>query len=243
MDIGKSFAFVFEDKDWIVKILLAAAILLIGILFSWVLLIPAIVAALALAGYSVEITRRVIQGRQDELPEWTDWGKLLTDGLKVIVIGIVYALPIILVSLCLGIPAGLLSENAHEYGASVGTMETLSMTLSMLLSCLSFLYSIALSIVLPAAIGFYVDRDDLGAAFRFGEVLSFVRDNFKTYLLTFVMSWVASLVGSLGALVCGIGWLVTGPYSYMVTGHLYGQAYRTARGQVAPVLDEFDATV
>jgi len=242
MDIGKSFAFVFEDKDWIVKILLAAAILLVGILFSWVLLIPAIVAALVLAGYSVEITRRVIRGQQDELPEWTDWGKLLTDGLKVIVIGIVYALPIILVSLCLGIPAGLLAENAQGL-SSVGTMEALSITLSMLLGCLSFLYSIALSIVLPAAIGFYVDRDDLGAAFRFGEVLSFVRDNFKTYLLTFVMSWVAGLVGSLGALVCGIGWLVTGPYSYMVTGHLYGQAYRTAMGQPAPVLDEFDATV
>lgn len=243
MDIGKSFAFVFEDQDWIVKILLAAAILLVGILFSWVLLIPAIAASLALAGYSVEITRRVIQGRPDALPEWTDWGKLLADGLKVLVIGIVYALPIILASLCLGIPAGLVSKNAQSMGTSVGTMETLSIALSALLSCLSFLYSIALSIVLPAAIGFYVDRDDLGAAFRFGEVFSFVRDNFTTYLLTFVMSWVASLVGALGILVCGIGWLVTGPYSYMVTGHLYGQAYRTAKGQPAPVLDEFEATL
>jgi len=119
-------------------------------------------------------------------------------------------------------------------------VEALSIVLSMLLAILSFLYSIALSVVLPAAIGFYVDRDDLGAAFRFGEVLSFVGDHLNTYLLTFVMSWVASLIGALGSLVCGIGWLVTGPYSYMVTGHLYGQAYRTSMGQAAPALDEFD---
>ncbi len=43
--------------------------------------------------------------------------------------------------------------------------------------------------------------------------------------ITFVMSWVAQIIGNLGAVVCGIGWVVTVPYAYMVMGHLYGQAY------------------
>jgi hypothetical protein len=59
MDIGKSFTFVFEDQDWIVKILIAGAILLVGILFSWLLLIPLILALALLGGYGVEIMRRV----------------------------------------------------------------------------------------------------------------------------------------------------------------------------------------
>jgi hypothetical protein len=230
MDIGKAFSFVFEDAQWVTKLLIAAAILLVGMLFSWVLGIPMILASLLLGGYMVAIIRRVLRGQLDGLPEWTDWGGLLTDGLKFFVVGLVYALPIILLSLCLGLPAGLLAEESPELGS----------LLSVLLSCLSILWAIVMSIVLPAAVAFWVANDDLGAAFRFGEVLGFVRQNLSTYLVTFIMSWVASLIGGLGSVVCGIGILATFPYSYMVMGHLYGQAYMAGSGQVqAPDYEEF----
>ncbi len=229
MDIGKSFGFVFEDDQWITKILLAAAILLLGLLFSWLLLIPLILALALLAGYGVEITRRVLQGQLSGLPEWDNWGDLLAEGFKVIVIGIVYALPIIVISICLGIPIGIFSENTPE----------LSSLFSTLLSCVSLLYAIAMSIVLPAAIAFYVAHDDLGAAFRFGEVFAFVRDNLSNYLITFLMSWVAQFIGQLGSVICGVGWLATAPYAIMVTGHLYGQAYVASAGQTAqPAVEE-----
>jgi len=233
MDIGKAFTFVFEDEDWIVKILIAAAILLVGILFSWLLLIPLILAFALLAGYSVEITRRVIHGDVQVLPEWDNWGDLIADGLKVLVIGIVYALPIIILGICMCIPIGLLAEDA----------ERVSWALILLLSCLNFLWSIAMSILLPAAIAFYAADGELGAAFRFGEVFAFVRNNLKTYLITFLMSWVASSVGGLGSIVCGVGVLITAPYGWMVTGHLYGQAYLEAAGQAPqpaiPAIEEF----
>jgi hypothetical protein len=229
MDVGKSFSFVFEDDQWITKILLAAAILLLGILFSWVLLIPLILAFALLGGYSVEITRRAMQGQLSGLPEWDNWGDLLAEGIKVIIIGIVYALPLIVLSIFLSIPISIFAENAQG----------LSTLFSLLLSCVSLLYAIAMSIVFPAAIAFYVAHDDLGAAFRFGEVFGFVRDALSTYLITFLMSWVAQLIGQLGSIICGVGWLVTVPYAYMVTGHLYGQAYVESQGQLAqPVVEE-----
>lgn len=228
MDIGKAFGFVFEDKDWIVKILVGAGIFAVGLLLGW-LVIPLVVALAILSGYQVEIMRRVIQGDVDALPEWDNWGELIADGLRVIVISIVYALPAIIVSICLGVPAGILAEDAPG----------LSTTLSLLNSCLGILWGIAVSIALPAAIAFFVANKDLGAAFRFGEVLAFVRDNLSTYLVTLVMSWVASIIGGLGALLCGIGLLATVPYSYMAIGHLYGQAYVEASGgMAAPVLEE-----
>ena len=229
MDVGKSFSFVFEDDQWITKILLAAAILLLGILFSWLLLIPLILAFALLSGYGVEITRRVLHGQISGLPEWDNWGQLIADGIKVIVIGIVYALPMIILSICMGIPIGILSENA----------EALSTLFSVLLSLVSILYAIAMSIVLPAAVAFYVAHDDLGAAFRFGEVFAFVRDSLSTNLITFLMSWVAQFIGQLGSIICGVGWLVTVPYAYMVTGHLYGQAYLEGQGKIAqPAVEE-----
>jgi len=228
MDIGKSFTFVFEDEQWITKILIAGAILLLGLVFSWVLLIPLILAFALLGGYMVEVIRGVLRGDLDELPEWDEWGTYLVDGLKVIVIGIVYSLPMILLSLCLSIPIGIFAQDA----------EAVSSILSVLLSCVAILYAAAISVVLPAAITFFAATDDLGAAFRFGEVFAFVRDNLSTYLITFLMSWVASLIGSLGAWVCGIGWLATVPYAYMVTGHLYGQAYVESGGQTPQLVYE-----
>jgi hypothetical protein len=235
MDIGKAFAFVFEDQEWIVKILIGAAILLVGLLFSWLLLIPLILALALLAGYSVEVMRRVIHGQPDAMPEWENWGEMIADGLKAIVVGIVYALPFIVISACLGIPLGLLGDQS---GSGSNALVSL---LSAFLSCLNILWAIVISILLPAALAFWVADDELGAAFRFGEVFSFVRENFTTYLITFLMSWVASIVGSLGTILCGIGWFVTQPYSFMVTGHLYGQAYLQASGRAAqPAVADVD---
>jgi hypothetical protein len=230
MDIGRAFTFVFEDEQWITKALIAAAILLLGVAFSWLLAIPLILAFALLSGYMMEIIRDVLRGELDQLPEWANWGELIVDGIKVVVIGIIYGLPIIIATICLGMPMALFAEDAEAFSSLLG----------LLLSCFTLLYAIAMSIVLPAAYAVYAATDDLGAAFRFGDVFGLVGDNLSTYLITFVMSWVAGLIGSLGSFVCGIGWLVTLPYAIMVYGHLYGQAYVASGGQRAQLVAEED---
>ena len=222
MDVGRAFSFVVDDKDWAVKILIGAGILLAGILFSWVLVIPLITAVALLCGYSLEITRRVIRGDAQRMPEWKEWGKLLADGLRVIVVSLVYAMPAILVALALGLPGGLLGDSSSHSARAIGEL------LSIIASLTCFGWAIIISFLLPAAIGRLADRGNLSAALRFGDVIGLVRRNFSTYLVTVLMSWVASIVGGLGKLVCGVGWLATIPYSAMVTGHLYGQAYLVA---------------
>jgi hypothetical protein len=219
MDIGKSFSFVFKDDEWIVKLLIAAGILAAGILLSW-LIIPAFLAGFLLTGYGVEVTRRVMRGDAQTLPAWDDWGKLFTDGLMVWIIGLVYALPLIAFGLCLGTPIGFMSEDT-----------AVASLLGSWLGCLNLLWGIVMSFLLPPAIALYVKEDDLGAAFRFGEILALVRDNFTIYLVTVLMSWVAYVVGWLGVIACGVGWLLTAPYAVFVTGHLYGQAFAEVSGQ------------
>jgi hypothetical protein len=228
MDIGKAFTYMFDDDQWITKILIAAAITLIGVAFG-ILVIPAILAFALLGGYGVEITRRVIDKRSPVLPEWDDWGTLLLDGLKVWVIGIVYALPVIILGLCLS-PLTAVAGDSSQGLASL---------FSSVLGCLNFLWGIVMGLLIPAAIAFFVVEGQISAAFRFGDVFAFVRDNFATYLVVLVIAWVAGLIGGLGFLVCGVGWLVTIPYASWVTGHLYGQAYLEAKGSAPqPVLEE-----
>jgi len=227
MDIGKAFTFVFEDDDWVVKVLIAIGILVAGIVLSW-LIIPGILAGLLLSGYALEITRRVIRGDATVLPAWDDWGQLLIDGLQVAIIGIVYALPIIIVSFCVGAPLGWMTENS----------EAASAFFSAALGCFNFLWAIVLSLVLPAAIARFATEGELASAFQFGDVLALVRDNLGTYVLTAVMVWVAGIIAGLGMLLCFVGFFFTAVYAQMVNGYLYGQAYLAATGQPPQAVSE-----
>ena len=232
MDVGKSFGYVFDDDQWITKILIAAAILALGLLFSWMLLIPLLLAGLLLGGYGVEITRRVLNGATPVLPEWDDWGELLIDGVKAWVVGVIYALPIIIVGVCLSPAIGIAAEDAEEVSSLFGSV----------LGCLNFLWGIVMGLLLPAAIAAWVAQDELSAAFRFGDVISLVRNNFGTYLIVLVIGWVANIISGLGLLACGVGFLVTAPYAGWITAHLRGQAYVVASGQgQQPALEESPA--
>jgi hypothetical protein len=236
MDIGKAFTFVFDDEDWIMKILIAAAILLVGTLLG-ILVIPAIVAIALLTGYGVEITRRVIHGHAQALPQWDNWGELIADGLKVIVIGIVYALPIIILAIFVSVPMEILAD----YGATrsgLSFLETMSAFVSVALSCVNLLWAVLMSLVLPAAIGRFAAEGELASAFRFGEIIALVRDNLATYAITAVMVWATGIMAGLGLLLCLIGVFFTAVYAELVTGHLYGQAYLEATGQTPQAVAE-----
>lgn len=228
MDIGKSFGYVFDDDQWITKLLIAAAILALGLLFSWMLLIPLILAGLLLGGYGIEITRRVINSASPVLPEWDNWGELLIDGVKAWVIGVIYALPIIIIGLCLSLPIGIAAEDAEAVSSGLGAF----------MSCLNLLWGIVMGLLLPAAIALFVARGEVSAAFRFGDVINLVRENFGTYLIVLVIGWVASLIAGLGLLACGVGFLVTAPYAGWITAHLRGQAFLTAMGQGQQAIPE-----
>ena len=231
MDIGKAFTFVFEDDDWIVKVLIGIGILVAGVVLFW-LVIPAILSAILLSGYSLEITRRVIRGDAEVLPAWDDWGQLLIDGLQVVVIGVVYALPMIIVGFCVGAPLQWMAEGSEGASAFFG----------LALSCFNFFWGIILSLTLPAAIGKFAAEGELASAFRFGEVLGMVRDNLTTYVITAVMVWVTAIISGLGLVFCFIGVFFTGVYTELVNGHLYGQAYLEATGQTPQAASEVEAS-
>ena len=212
MDFGRAFSFVFDDQDWIKKVAIAAVISLIPI-----------VGPLLLAGWGFRVTRRVIQGDPTPLPDFSDFGGTLVDGLKVAVIGLVYMLPVILVQSCNGGILAIAGQQPND-----DAMATIVAISQACFGCLALLYSIFIGLVLPAAIGRLADKDELKAAFRFGDVIGLVRDNVGAYAIVLLGSLVAGLVASLGVIACVIGVLFTSAYSFAVNGHLIGQAYQQA---------------
>jgi hypothetical protein len=218
MEFGKAFSFAFEDPDWLKKLGIGALLMIIPFI-GW----------LVVAGWGIEITKRVIQHDPQPLPDWSDFGGHLVKGLQVFVIGLVYSLPIILVNIC--------QQGVTLFGQQGDTTDqTILMAVTVLavcFGCVSFIYSIFLGFILPAALGNFAATGQMGAGFRFGEVFGLVRAAPVAYLLALLGGFVASLIASLGLILCVIGILFTAVYAYTINAHLYGQAYNqgmAARG-------------
>jgi hypothetical protein len=214
MDFGRSLSFVFEDEDWVVKVLIGAVLALTGIGF-----IP-------IMGYALEVARRVARGDLEPLPDWDDWGTKIIEGLLSLVISFVWSLPGILLASCVAIVLIPVSDSGSGQG------EALAALVMTCVGLLVMLYSLVLALVLPAALTHYAVTGDFGAAFRVGEILGMVRNNLGAYLMVLVVTFVAGIIGSLGSVVCVIGVFFTSFYSTLIMYHAYGQAYRVAVGNI-----------
>jgi hypothetical protein len=103
-------------------------------------------------------------------------------------------------------------------------------------TCVVLILAIGVGIIIPAALGNLAATGELGAAFRFGEVLGMVRAAAGPYLLSILGVFLATLVlAPVGSLLCGVGALLASAYTSAVGSHLYGQAYNVAKG-AAPTM-------
>ena len=207
MDIGKAFSYVFEDERWISKVLIGGLVAIVPIL------------NFAVLGYMLKVAQNVARRDPRPLPEWSEFGDHFMRGLYGFVVYIVYALPVIVLAglfACVVAGAAGGSRNSDGAAAAVGLVSTC-------LVPLMILFGLALSFVIYAAMARYVATDTLSEAFKFAEVIASVRGNFSLWLMLWLVSLLAGLVGGLGAIACGVGALFTGFYAQCVLGHALGQ--------------------
>lgn len=212
MDIAAALTFVTQDKDWIKKILIGAVLVLTGIG-----LIPVL-------GWALEVTRRVIRGDAEPLPEWTDFGKFILDGLKLIVGAVVWSLPYTLIAACLG---GI--ATAFGNSGSQSDMATVTTVMSACLGIIALPYFIVYGLLLPGLAGVLAEKNSLAAALNPVNAWKLVRANIGGYVIAFLVGDIILFAATLvGTLVCVIGLFPASAYAYAVLGHLYGQAHRKA---------------
>lgn len=215
MEYGKAFAFFTDENDWIKKFLVAAIIPIIPILGGFVL-----------AGYGLEITRRVIKGQTPVLPEWNDFGEYLKNGFFVAVIGFLYSLPAILFSACLNGPAIALQTQGDNALQTAGTV------LAICGGCVVMLFSLVAVLLLPAAIGRFAATGQFSSALKLSDVFKLFRTKPGVYIISAILIGVVALVLSLlGLLLCGVGIFLAAAFINLAASHLYGQAYRVVAAE------------
>lgn len=217
MDFGRAFSYVFDDPDWFKKIGIVAL----------VSLIPLIGQIVAL-GWALRVTRNVINADPSPLPS-LDFGADIGLGFQALIIGLVYSLPIIILTLPMAAVDAAVSSQSSSDAANM-----MLLIVSLCFGLFSVVFGILLAFMLPAAFGNFVAKGELSAGLRFGEVWGLVRSNPGAYLVVVVGTIVAGLIAPLGTIACIIGVVLTYTYALAIQGHLYGQAYRLAKSPVAP---------
>jgi len=203
MDIGSSFTYMFEDENWIKKLLIGGIVAIIPIV------------NFAALGYIVQLIRNTRDGHPTPLPEWDQFGAYFMDGLWIFLIILVYLIPVILLACVQGVGTAALANNQDAQNV-VGI-------LSGCFSCLIGLWSLVVAILIPAVMIRYAEVGEFMAGFRFGEVFSVIRANIGSYIVVLLLMWVASFIGQLGVILCVIGVIFTSFWSYLVGGNLMGQ--------------------
>ena len=220
MEYGAAFTYPQQDADWLKKWLIMAFIPLIPVVGGFLVL-----------GYMVEIMRRVIKGETPVLPEWTDFGEYLKKGFMGFVVALVYALPVIILALCMyAVQFGIaLAAGNADSDSTVQMLGTATSVISVCFGCLIFLFALALAVLLPAALGRFAATGEMGAGLRLGEVFNLVRAKPAVYIIVALLASLAtSVLMSVGTIIPCCGTLVGLSYGQLAAAHLYGQAYRIA---------------
>ena len=220
LDFGRGFRFVFDDADWIKKVLIGGGMMILAIF---------IIGAFWLMGYWVRLIQRVARGEERPMPEWDDWSGLLAEGLRPVGIYAAYIFgalfPIVILFAGIVAVGGSLSHMARASGDSdaIGGLVGLGI---MALYGFGWLFMMALMVYLPAALARYALTGRFGAGFEVMENLRFIRRNALNYALTLVLYLIGSFASQFGVLLCCIGMFPVSFWAMCLLGWGLGETAR-----------------
>ena len=222
MDIGGIFS---DSLEYPSKNLKRVVVLGVLSLFS-ILIIPFFI----LFGYALRVMRKSIEGTT-EPPAFDDLGAMIVDGLKYLVVSIVYFLiPMILMGVGIMSAIALIPSDAMMCGSA----STIASLTGSGLFLLGFLLMLVISVIETIGVANMAHTGKLGAAFRFGEILQIIGSiGWGKYIVWYILLTIAVLlflaVGLLVGIIPIVGFLVyillIAPYAtifqYRATGLIY----------------------
>jgi len=176
----------YPSSNWgkvlILGIIMIASILIVPIFLVW--------------GYMFRIIKATLAGL-DELPEFDEIGEMFVDGLKVFVVAIIYAIPVTIIGLIIGALIG--SSNATAI--SIDPNMVWALLFGYIVYVIVAVIIGLVEVIAIANMAYY--NGDLGAAFRFSEILdNIARIGWGKYIVTYIVIAIVAAIGVfIGALM------------------------------------------
>ncbi len=223
LDFSRAFTFVFEDPDWVGKMLVGALFTALGLFaigFVWV------------GGYVARLLRRTARDERPLLPEWDDLGGLFREGIGVVAVLVAHAAPLAIV--------GGLSALALTGAVSVlregGTAPQPAAILVLVVVFAGYLVfaiaTLAFCFYFPAALLRHVIEGRIGAAFEARENLRFIRRTLNDYAAAVLAFLAASFLAQFGILFFCVGIFPAAFWSCCVLGYALGETARRSGEQL-----------
>lgn len=172
---------------------------LIGKWTRWFLLIICAIIFPLFGGYSV----RIMSGAKPA-PELENWGSLFIDGIKLIVIGLIYSIPVLIVAFLVlgGSIMALVSGSDSVAAAGIAGF----------MGGLLVVVILALIIGLVSIMGMirFSRTGSMGEAFNFSAIFETIgKIGWIHYIIAVVVMWVVlSVVGGILGMIPVIGWCI-----------------------------------
>ena len=187
-------------------------VLILGvmILFSF-LIIPLFIVL----GYFVRVLKASLAGLED-LPEFDEWVDMIVDGIKVLLVGIVYSLPAIVIMAVsmIAIWGSLSSITAMQStGMSPTTALGMFTGIGFIGMIVAILYLLIITPILYVAIANMAYNEELGSAFRFSEIFGLISqigwvDLIVWYVVVILIGFVVSFIGGIIGIIPIIGGII-----------------------------------
>jgi hypothetical protein len=215
VDIARAFTYVFDDDDWVGKIVMV-------IVWTFISAIPLVglVGFAALAGYVIELIQNMQQGSSRPLPRWDNLGDKMGNGFNVLIAWIVYNIPNFLLAcgFIFLMPSFGVSNGDGAPGASGAALAvTCCLTLILLGYNLIIWPLLALGTIRYARVG------QITAYFQVSDLWATINRHLGQTGQWLIFTIFASIIlGFLNVVPC-IGWLATLALTVPVQGHLLAQ--------------------
>lgn len=224
MDINRAFTYFKEDEEWVNKFLIGSILFL------------TIIGSIPAMGWLIEIMRRKLHDENAKLPDWADFGKYTIDGLKMILLGLVWTSPLILLS-CLqfALISGVIiffagSEmDDQSYFALIQGINLLSLCSYPII----FIYSLGVGILYYPAYGIFAETNSLQQAIDPRNAFRALRANLGDYIVIIAIGYGIGFLAPLGLLLCIVGIFPLYIYFYTILGDLAAAAYNRAKTNLA----------
>jgi hypothetical protein len=241
VNFSRAFTYAFEDRDWLVKLLItlvvsAGAILLAAVpiaLATWTtpLIALSLCATLplglalwsALLSYQAELVRNVRVGVPLPLPTWGDFIRRVTRGGTLLAAVFVYNLPNLLLSGCLWATSPSLSDTF--------TGATLTLGIACCVFPILLAYNLITWPMLALGIARYADEGRTNGLYDFSGLFGLVRQHSDATIQYLLMTVLANVVLTLFAVIPCAGWLAIPALAVPVHGFLMGQYAARALGR------------
>lgn len=217
MDYSQAFTYIFEDKQWISKLVILGLMVMLSVILMMVLLLGMIPLAICL-GFLTQLVNNVRNGHPRPLPDWHDYSEKLTIGGHLLLAMLVYNLPILLLGMLVSFIVNVIG------GGFLGIAVNL-----MVLCCalpLTLLYTVIAWSLLAAGIAQYVETGKRQVLYRPVHLWDVVRSHGNLTLRWAVAATIVNVVILLAGWIPCIGFPVILTLAFPVHGHFLGQYAR-----------------